>query len=122
LSSARKSDQDKSVRSGREKPAAKHCFLLASCERPSLLFPESDAASDFASVMTQIRQGAEVIFERDAKPDAVVCPAHAVRGGPFPNPSPWRGPMLRSLVRKLIQVWQYRRLVARANMVFSKMA
>ena len=93
LSSARKSDQDKSVRSGREKPATKHCLLLASCERPSLLFQELEAASAFASVMTQITQRVEVIIERDAKPDAVVCPA----------------------------VWQYHQLVARANMVFSKM-
>jgi antitoxin (DNA-binding transcriptional repressor) of toxin-antitoxin stability system len=33
---------------------------------------EAEAANDFARVMTQVRQGAEVIIERDAKPIAVV--------------------------------------------------
>jgi antitoxin (DNA-binding transcriptional repressor) of toxin-antitoxin stability system len=33
---------------------------------------EAEAANDFAMVMTRVRQGAEVIIERDAKPIAVV--------------------------------------------------
>lgn len=44
---------------------------------------ESEAASDFALVMTRIREGAEVIIERDAKPVAVVRPAEAVHGRPI---------------------------------------
>jgi antitoxin (DNA-binding transcriptional repressor) of toxin-antitoxin stability system len=44
---------------------------------------ESEAASDFAWVMTRIREGAEVIIERDAMPIAVVRPADAVRGRPI---------------------------------------
>jgi antitoxin (DNA-binding transcriptional repressor) of toxin-antitoxin stability system len=35
---------------------------------------EAEAASDFAMVMTRVREGAEVIIERDAKPVAVVRP------------------------------------------------
>ena len=41
---------------------------------------ELEAASDFALVRTRIREGTEVIIERDAKPVAVVCLAEAVRG------------------------------------------
>jgi antitoxin (DNA-binding transcriptional repressor) of toxin-antitoxin stability system len=41
---------------------------------------ESEAASDFASVMTKVREGAEVIIERDAKPVAVVRPPDGLRG------------------------------------------
>jgi len=33
---------------------------------------EAEAANDFAIVMTRVREGAEVIIERDAKPVAVV--------------------------------------------------
>lgn len=44
---------------------------------------ESEAASDFALVMTRIREGAEVIIERDAKAVAVVRPADAVGGRPI---------------------------------------
>ena len=41
---------------------------------------ESEAASDFASVITRVREGTEVVIERDAKPIAVVRPAEPVRG------------------------------------------
>jgi antitoxin (DNA-binding transcriptional repressor) of toxin-antitoxin stability system len=44
---------------------------------------ESEAASDFALVMTRVREGAEVIIERDAKPVAVVRLVEAVRGRPI---------------------------------------
>ena len=44
---------------------------------------EAEAASDFALVMTRVREGAEVIIERDAKPVALVRPADAVRGRPI---------------------------------------
>ena len=44
---------------------------------------EAEAASDFELVMTRIREGAEVIIERDAKPVAVVRPAEPVRGRPI---------------------------------------
>jgi antitoxin (DNA-binding transcriptional repressor) of toxin-antitoxin stability system len=44
---------------------------------------ESEAASDFALVMTRVREGAEVIIERDAKPVAVVRPAEEVIGRPI---------------------------------------
>ena len=35
---------------------------------------EAEAANDFAMVMTRVREGAEVIIERDAEPVAVVRP------------------------------------------------
>jgi antitoxin (DNA-binding transcriptional repressor) of toxin-antitoxin stability system len=44
---------------------------------------EAEAASDFALVMTRVREGAEVIIERDAKPVAVVRPAEPLRGRPI---------------------------------------
>ena len=44
---------------------------------------ESEAASDFALLMARVREGAEVIIERDAKPVAVVRPAAPVRGRPI---------------------------------------
>jgi antitoxin (DNA-binding transcriptional repressor) of toxin-antitoxin stability system len=44
---------------------------------------EAEAASDFALVMARVREGAEVIIERDAKPVAVVRPAEALRGRPI---------------------------------------
>lgn len=44
---------------------------------------ESEAASDFALVMTRIREGAEVVIERDAKSVAVVRPAEAMLGRPI---------------------------------------
>jgi antitoxin (DNA-binding transcriptional repressor) of toxin-antitoxin stability system len=44
---------------------------------------ESEAASDFALVMTRVREGAEVIIERDTKPVAVVRPAEAMHGRPI---------------------------------------
>lgn len=41
---------------------------------------EPEAASDFASVMSRVRAGAEVVIEKDARPIAVVTPAEpAVR-------------------------------------------
>ena len=40
----------------------------------------SEAASDPESVMTRVREGAEAISERDAKPVAVVRPAEPTRG------------------------------------------
>jgi prevent-host-death family protein len=36
---------------------------------------ESEATSDFASLMARVREGAEVIIERDARPVAVLRPA-----------------------------------------------
>ena len=33
-----------------------------------------DAASDFASVLTRVRQGAEIVIEHDARPVAVIRP------------------------------------------------
>jgi antitoxin (DNA-binding transcriptional repressor) of toxin-antitoxin stability system len=41
---------------------------------------ETDAASDFASLLDRVRDGAEVIIERDARPVAVVRPPEALRG------------------------------------------
>ena len=41
---------------------------------------EAEATSDFASLLARVREGAEVIIERDAKPVAVVRPAEPVRG------------------------------------------
>jgi antitoxin (DNA-binding transcriptional repressor) of toxin-antitoxin stability system len=36
---------------------------------------ESEAASDFASLMARVRDGAEVVIEHDARPVAIVHPA-----------------------------------------------
>jgi len=44
---------------------------------------ESEAATDFAKVMTRVREGREVIIERDAKPVAIVRPAEPLRGRPI---------------------------------------
>ncbi len=41
---------------------------------------ESEAANDFASLMTHVREGAEVIIERDATPVAIVRSAESARG------------------------------------------
>lgn len=41
---------------------------------------EAEAATDFTAVMDRIREGAEVVIEKDARPVAVVKPAEpAVR-------------------------------------------
>ena len=44
---------------------------------------EEEAAGDFSLVMTRVREGAEVIIERNAKPVAVVRPAKMMRGRPI---------------------------------------
>jgi antitoxin (DNA-binding transcriptional repressor) of toxin-antitoxin stability system len=44
---------------------------------------EAEAASDFALVMTRVREGTEVIIKRDAKPVAIVRPAEPLRGRPI---------------------------------------
>lgn len=44
---------------------------------------ETEAANDFASVMARIREGAEVVIERDARPVAVVRSAEPPRGRPI---------------------------------------
>ena len=36
---------------------------------------ETEAASDFASLMARVRAGAEVVIEQDARPVAVLRPA-----------------------------------------------
>ncbi|MGI8785005.1 MAG: type II toxin-antitoxin system Phd/YefM family antitoxin [Acidobacteriota bacterium] len=40
---------------------------------------EAEATSDFASVLAQVRAGAEVVIEHDAQPVAVVHPAQPPR-------------------------------------------
>jgi prevent-host-death family protein len=39
---------------------------------------EAEAAGDFASVLSRVREGAEVVIEKDARPVAVVKPAEPV--------------------------------------------
>lgn len=39
---------------------------------------EAEAATDFAAVMSRVREGAEVVIEKDARPIAVVRPAEPV--------------------------------------------
>jgi antitoxin (DNA-binding transcriptional repressor) of toxin-antitoxin stability system len=41
---------------------------------------DKEAASDFASLLARVRDGAEVVVEHDARPVAVVRPADAFRG------------------------------------------
>jgi len=41
---------------------------------------DKEAASDFASLLARVREGAEVVIEHDARPVAVVRPAEAFRG------------------------------------------
>lgn len=40
---------------------------------------EAEAASDFASLLAQVRAGAEIVIEHDATPVAVLHPAEPVR-------------------------------------------
>jgi prevent-host-death family protein len=39
---------------------------------------EAEAARDFPSVLSRVREGAEVVIEKDARPVAVVKPAEPV--------------------------------------------
>jgi antitoxin (DNA-binding transcriptional repressor) of toxin-antitoxin stability system len=41
---------------------------------------DKEAASDFASLLARVREGAEVVIEHDAQPVAVVRPAEVFRG------------------------------------------
>jgi antitoxin (DNA-binding transcriptional repressor) of toxin-antitoxin stability system len=41
----------------------------------ALRISEAEAASDFFSLLAQVRAGAEVVIERDAEPVAVIRPA-----------------------------------------------
>jgi prevent-host-death family protein len=41
---------------------------------------DKEAASNFASLLARVREGAEVVIEHDARPVAVVRPAEAFRG------------------------------------------
>jgi antitoxin (DNA-binding transcriptional repressor) of toxin-antitoxin stability system len=41
---------------------------------------DTEAASDFASLLARVREGAEVIIEHDARPVAVVRAAEVFRG------------------------------------------
>ena len=41
---------------------------------------DAEAASDFASVLDRVREGAEVVIEHDARPVAVVRPADLMFG------------------------------------------
>ena len=43
--------------------------------RKTLHIPEDDAARDFASLLAQVRAGAEVVIEHDNLPVAVLRPA-----------------------------------------------
>jgi prevent-host-death family protein len=44
---------------------------------------EAEATNDFAWLMARVREGAEIIIEKDARPVAVVRPAELVRGRPI---------------------------------------
>src|SRR6266849_1600341 len=41
---------------------------------------DKEAASDFASLLARVREGAEVVIEHDTRPVAVVRPADTFRG------------------------------------------
>jgi antitoxin (DNA-binding transcriptional repressor) of toxin-antitoxin stability system len=47
--------------------------------KPVIHVSGSDATSDFASLMARVREGTEVVIERDAMPVAVLHPAGPVR-------------------------------------------
>jgi antitoxin (DNA-binding transcriptional repressor) of toxin-antitoxin stability system len=47
--------------------------------KPVIHISEADAASDFASLMARVREGTEIVIERDAMPVAVLHPAGPVR-------------------------------------------
>jgi antitoxin (DNA-binding transcriptional repressor) of toxin-antitoxin stability system len=51
---------------------------------------EAEAASDFASLMARVRDGAEVVIEQDARPVAV--PRNRSRAVCSRNQSRWRKP------------------------------
>ncbi|HLJ18033.1 MAG TPA: hypothetical protein VKV15_26290 [Bryobacteraceae bacterium] len=42
-----------------------------------LRISDTEAASDFASVLAHVREGAEVVIEHDARPVAVIRPAES---------------------------------------------
>jgi antitoxin (DNA-binding transcriptional repressor) of toxin-antitoxin stability system len=42
---------------------------------PSIHISEAEAASDFAGLLARVREGAEVVIERDKLPVAVIRPA-----------------------------------------------
>jgi prevent-host-death family protein len=44
---------------------------------------EAEATNDFASLLDRVREGAEVIIEKDARPVAIVRPAEPMRGRPI---------------------------------------
>ncbi len=44
-------------------------------EKDVIRISEAEAAGDFASLMARVREGAEVIIEKDSRPVAIVRPA-----------------------------------------------
>ena len=48
-------------------------------EREAIHIQEAEARDNFASVLTRVRAGAEVIIEHNSEPVAVIKPAEAVR-------------------------------------------
>jgi antitoxin (DNA-binding transcriptional repressor) of toxin-antitoxin stability system len=53
---------------------------MGSMAKDVIRVSDKEAASDFASLLARVREGAEVIIEHDARPVAVVRPAEAFRG------------------------------------------
>lgn len=47
--------------------------------RPVIHISEAEAVSEFASLLSRVRAGAEVVIERDAQPVAVIQPLQPVR-------------------------------------------
>jgi antitoxin (DNA-binding transcriptional repressor) of toxin-antitoxin stability system len=53
---------------------------MGSMAKDVIHISDKEAASDFASLLARVREGAEVIIEHDARPVAVVRPAEVFRG------------------------------------------
>jgi antitoxin (DNA-binding transcriptional repressor) of toxin-antitoxin stability system len=54
--------------------------IMGSMAKDVIHVSDKEAASDFASLLARVREGAEVVIEHDARPVAVVRPAEAFRG------------------------------------------
>ncbi|PYU66244.1 MAG: hypothetical protein DMG49_22605 [Acidobacteria bacterium] len=65
LRSTRKRKREKEEKAMYNQDMAKHVIHIS----------DAEAASDFASLLDRVREGAEVVIEHDARPVAVVRPA-----------------------------------------------
>ena len=63
---------------------------MGSMAKEVIRVSDKEAASDFASLLARVREGAEVIIEHDARPVAVVRPQKSSGAAFFRSPSLWQ--------------------------------